>query len=33
MIDKRERERRKYTCIFTSLKSQEADVALGKKMD
>ena len=29
MIDKR--ERRKCTCIFISLKSQEDDVALGKK--
>ena len=31
MIDKR--EKRKCTCIFTSLKSQEDDVAQGKKMD
>ena len=31
LIDKR--ERRKCTCIFISLKSQEDDVALGKKMD
>ena len=31
MIDKR--EKRKCTCIFTFLKSQEDDVAPGKKMD
>ena len=30
MIDKREREE-KCTCTFTSLNSQEDDVALGKK--
>ena len=33
MIDERERERRKCTYIFTSLKSQEDDVAPGQKMD